>query len=206
MTPTPPHWTNIQGLDYSCFQRDSGCWDTWISGPRGVYIAEDIGESPAEYYQRYPDRLWELYQLIGLVSSGFYHCCLSGRCSLYLDSSRWSHHIHQLGVCATAIINHIAGILQLLVPHTLTGWVNSHIRPTRKAGVGSRLTTVLSFMLCSAVLTLVQMFQWLPKCRVVGKTRKSLFLCHRFLWLPHCCVLSPLDHGLWLILCPCAVG
>ena len=88
MTPTPPHWTTIQGLDYSCFQRDSGCWDTWISGPRGVYIAEDIGESPAEYYQRYPDRLWELYQLIGLVSSGFYHCCLSGRCSLYLDSSR----------------------------------------------------------------------------------------------------------------------
>jgi hypothetical protein len=85
--PQQDDYVNIQGLDYCCQQRDQQ-WNTWIIGPRGLYLALDIGESPAEYYVQYPDRLWELYQLISLVADGFYHCCLSGRCSLYLDNAR----------------------------------------------------------------------------------------------------------------------
>jgi hypothetical protein len=81
-------WTTIEGLDYCCVQVTDRRWDTWISGPRGVYTAADIGQSPAEYYQRYPDRLWDLYHLITVVAGGFYHCCLSGKCSLYRSSSR----------------------------------------------------------------------------------------------------------------------
>jgi len=88
MIPEPALWTSIQGLDYCCIPHDSTRWDTWIRGPRGLYIALDIGQSPAEYYQQYPDRLWEFYHLVTIVESGFYHCCLSGRCSLYLDNSR----------------------------------------------------------------------------------------------------------------------
>ena len=86
--PQQSDYTPIQGLDYCCQHYNNQRWDTWISGPRGVYLALDIGESPAEYYEQYPDRLWELYQLMSLVAEGFYHCCLSGKCSLYLDNSR----------------------------------------------------------------------------------------------------------------------
>jgi len=85
--PKQADYVNIQGLDYCC-QHNATQWDTWIKGPRGVYLAEDIGESPAEYYVQYPDRLWDLYQLMTLVAGGFYHCCLSGRCSLYLANAR----------------------------------------------------------------------------------------------------------------------
>jgi hypothetical protein len=81
-------WREIGGLDYSCFYISGDRWDTWIRGPRGVLIAHDIGQSPWQYYQQYPERLWDLYQLIGLVAGGLYHCCLSGKCSLYLDNSR----------------------------------------------------------------------------------------------------------------------
>jgi hypothetical protein len=86
--PDRSDYVTIQGLDYCCRQHNKAQWNTWISGPRGLYLALDIGESPAEYYQQYPDRLWDLYQLMTLVADGFYHCCLSGRCSLYLDNSR----------------------------------------------------------------------------------------------------------------------
>lgn len=86
--PQQSDYISIQGLDYCCRQNSPQRWDTWISGPRGLYLALDIGESPAEYYEQYPDRLWDLYQLISLVASGFYHCCLSGKCSLYLDNVR----------------------------------------------------------------------------------------------------------------------
>jgi hypothetical protein len=85
--PQPTDYTSIQGLDYCC-QKNSEQWDTWINGPRGLLVALDIGESPAEYYQQNPDRLWDLYQLISLVANGFYHCCLSGKCSLYLANDR----------------------------------------------------------------------------------------------------------------------
>jgi hypothetical protein len=85
--PRQEDYTNIEGLDYCCQHCDQQ-WNTWIKGPRGLYLAEDIGESPAEYYVQYPDRLWDMYQEISLVVDGFYHCCLSGRCSLYLANVR----------------------------------------------------------------------------------------------------------------------
>ena len=84
--PQQSDYTHIQGLDYCCCQHDAERWDTWIGGPRGVYLAVDIGESPAEYYQQYPDRLWEMYQVMTLVADGLYHCCLTGR--LYLANLR----------------------------------------------------------------------------------------------------------------------
>jgi hypothetical protein len=86
--PHSSDYTNIQGLEYCCQHHSDQRWDTWINGPRGLYLALDIGESPCEYYEQYPDRLWDLYQLLSLVADGFYHCCLSGRCSLYLDNAR----------------------------------------------------------------------------------------------------------------------
>ena len=84
--PPQSDYTHIQGLDYCCCQYDSQRWDTWIGGPRGVYLAVDIGESPAEYYLQYPDRLWDMYQAMTLVADGLYHCCLTGR--LYLAKAR----------------------------------------------------------------------------------------------------------------------
>ena len=82
------NYTDIQGLGFYCQRVSAEQWDTWISGPRGHVLARDIGWAPVEYYQQYPDRLWDLYLLVISVTSGFYHCCLSGKCSLYLDNCR----------------------------------------------------------------------------------------------------------------------
>ena len=51
----------------------------YISGPFGTVKAHDIGYVYDGYYNKHPDRLWDLYKSILLVLDGHYHCCLSGK-------------------------------------------------------------------------------------------------------------------------------
>ena len=53
--------------------------DMYISGPFGTVKAYDIGYIDDDYYEQYPNRLWDLYKSILLVLDGHYHCCLSGK-------------------------------------------------------------------------------------------------------------------------------
>lgn len=53
----------------------------WITfdGPLGTVRAYDIGWITTGYYELYPDRLWETYNLLIAVANGMYHCCLTGK-------------------------------------------------------------------------------------------------------------------------------
>ena len=82
------NYSQISGLEFCCFKTGELRWDLYIVGPRGCVHASDMGWYPVVYFQEFPDRLWDLYQLLLTVIGGVYHCCLSGKCSLYLDNAR----------------------------------------------------------------------------------------------------------------------
>lgn len=77
-------FTAISGLLFACERLSQSRYDVHIQGPQGGVCVRDIGWHPVEYYQDYPDRLWELYYLALSITAGVYHCCLSGKVDLYL--------------------------------------------------------------------------------------------------------------------------
>lgn len=83
ITATTSNWLHIGGLEFRQEVVDGPldnprCW-LYIQGPKGTVRAWDIGYITDGYYQQYPDRLWELYELILTIIDGHYHCCLSGK-------------------------------------------------------------------------------------------------------------------------------
>jgi|GEM_PF-4756171 len=77
------NWLKINSLEFAQEIVKNGEYGpiTWlyIKGPIGTVRAYDIGFITDGYYEKYPDRLWDLYRDILAVLSGHYHCCLSGR-------------------------------------------------------------------------------------------------------------------------------